>query len=89
MKAIFLFLIVIAFVPAFGDVVTLYPDKDARLVHHTNPAYTHYQNTNFGDKTVFDAIAGTSSGYLYKTRSLMGFNLNEIPAGSVITSATL
>ncbi len=48
-----------------------------------------YNNSNYGNKQDFDAIAWTNGGNQSNVRSLIQFDLSGIPANATITSATL
>jgi hypothetical protein len=48
-----------------------------------------YDNSNFGTKRDFDAIAWTNSGNLSKVRSLIQFDLSMIPTNALVTDAKL
>ncbi|HKR05912.1 MAG TPA: DNRLRE domain-containing protein [Bacteroidia bacterium] len=77
---------------AIGQAVTiiLQPEgdcgKDALIADCINCGY---YNTNFGNSMEFDAIAWTNGGNISDARSLLQFDLTEIPAGSAVQSAYL
>lgn len=48
-----------------------------------------YNNSNYGNKQDFNAIAWTNGGNQSNVRSLIQFDLSGIPANATITSATL
>jgi hypothetical protein len=70
--------------------ITLQPDgncgKDAVIADCISCGY---YNSNFGYSTEFNAIAWTNGGSISDGRSLLQFDLTEIPAGSVVQTAYL
>lgn len=78
------------------DTITIYPNKDALLIHCTNPATydppntgTPYQAKNYGSSSVLRSMSWTHSGYPLKYKALIGIDLSSIPSNAIILNATL
>ncbi len=63
--------------------------KDAPLLLNKNPAYDHYENTNFGDNILMRAAEWTHGGYKTNFRNVLGFDLSAYPESLVLKSAKL
>ena len=77
-------LILIAQLIQAQNTVVLNPTKDAEVVYYNQS----YQNTNFGEYTVFRSYAYSSGGANIQ-RGFMQFDLSSIPKNATIVSAKL
>ena len=73
-------------IDVFGQVQidTILPQKDA-MIHE----YINNVNKNYGDYPYFKTQEWTNGGVPYSIRSLIEFNLNNIPNDAIIDSAFL
>jgi len=93
-KKILALIVLIHFVPLLSRLeaqttLTLSPDKDAVLHISLKPGSESQIYTNYGTEARFYAEEWTSSGYRFACRSIIDFDLSQIPAGAKIVSAQL
>ncbi len=63
--------------------------QEASIYKSDKPGYGHTYNTNYSRYTRISAMAWTHSGQPQDRKTLLKFDLNEIPANATIISATL
>ncbi|MBR4498711.1 MAG: DNRLRE domain-containing protein [Bacteroidales bacterium] len=66
-----------------------YPQKDASLYISGRPDQSDYEYTYWGDKEILICHAWTNYGKTFNTRSLIDFDLSEIPSNATIIDAKL